>query len=52
MKKKTLFILGCLVYLLALILSIHHNQISIKPGYLPKYIGHTTDPLKPKKVKP
>jgi hypothetical protein len=50
-KKKLWLLLAVLLYALALIFSLSHNGISLKPGYVPQHIGHTLDSLT-KKEKP
>jgi len=47
-QKIALFIF-CALFALALLLSINHNQVTIKPMYIPAHIGRTTDSLTHKK---
>jgi len=44
------FLIGFItIFSLLLLWGLGHNQINIKPGYAPKYIGRTTDSLTLKK---
>jgi len=44
------FLIGfVIVFSLLLVWSLGYNQLNIKPGYAPKYIGRTTDSLTLKK---
>jgi hypothetical protein len=50
-RKKQLLLAGfCVLFIAALLLSINHNRITIKPMYIPAHIGRTlTDSLTHKK---
>jgi len=48
-KQKQTLIVFAAVFALLLIWSLSYNQINIKPGYAPKYIGRATDSLTLKK---
>lgn len=50
-KKKLWLLLAAVLYALSLLLTLGHNTISLKPGYVPRHIGHTLDSLT-KKEKP
>jgi len=48
-RQGQILITFMILFTLLLIWSLGHNQIDIRPGYTPKYIGHTNDSLTLKK---
>lgn len=45
-KRQRQILIGFVIaFALLLLWSLGYNQINIKPGYAPKYIGRTTDSL-------
>jgi hypothetical protein len=50
-RQKQILLLFALTFALLLILTLGYNQITIKSGYVPRHIGHTTDILTKKQNK-
>ena len=50
-NRKLWLLLAALLYASLLVLTLSHNDISLKPGYVPQHIGHMLDSLT-KKEKP
>jgi hypothetical protein len=48
-RQKLVLIGFCMLFALTLIITINHNQVTIKPMYIPAHIGRTTDSLTHKK---